>query len=230
MVGWLCAMIPERGGFGAIVTGRIPLLHALTAHPDGTNDIVDAVAVDDNNNLYAGGRFTTAGLVAANRVAKWDGQAWSALGSGISGQYDNVMALATRGVDLYVGGRVSAAGGVPATGIARWDGSWHALGSGAQGVYGLAFDSRGNLYVAGSFTTAGGMTVNNIARWRPYGGGGGAWSPLGSGTDDLVWALTTVGTDVYVGGYFLHAGDKMSWYIGAWKPQLEYGYLPVALR
>jgi hypothetical protein len=34
-------------------------------------------------NLYVGGDFTTAGGVAANYIAKWNGSAWSALGSGM---------------------------------------------------------------------------------------------------------------------------------------------------
>ena len=37
------------------------------------------------HDLYAGGGFTTAGGVAANRIAKWNGSAWSALGSGMNG-------------------------------------------------------------------------------------------------------------------------------------------------
>ena len=42
-------------------------------------------------NLYAGGHFRTAGGVAANYVAKWDGTNWSALGSGLD---DSVNVLA----------------------------------------------------------------------------------------------------------------------------------------
>ena len=45
---------------------------------------VDALAVS-GTNLYAGGDFTTAGGVKANYIAKWDGSAWSALGSGMGG-------------------------------------------------------------------------------------------------------------------------------------------------
>ena len=43
-----------------------------------------ALAVS-GTNLYAGGDFTTAGGVPANHIAKWNGSAWSALGSGIDG-------------------------------------------------------------------------------------------------------------------------------------------------
>ena len=46
--------------------------------------IVYALAVS-GTDLYAGGYFTTAGGVAANYIAKWNGSAWSALGSGMNG-------------------------------------------------------------------------------------------------------------------------------------------------
>ena len=43
-------------------------------------------------NGYVGGDFTTAGSVRANRVAKWNGNTWSALGTSHNG---TVHALAT---------------------------------------------------------------------------------------------------------------------------------------
>ena len=36
-----------------------------------------------NNELIAGGTFTTAGGVSANYIAKWNGTTWSTLGSGM---------------------------------------------------------------------------------------------------------------------------------------------------
>ncbi|SPE50518.1 hypothetical protein SBV1_1150008 [Verrucomicrobia bacterium] len=66
------------------------------------------------NDLYAGGQFTTAGGVPATNTAKWDGSAWSALGSGISGGNNNsvpVLALAADGAGhLFAGGNFSLAG------------------------------------------------------------------------------------------------------------------------
>ena len=44
---------------------------ALGSGMDGYD--VYALAVDASGNLYAGGNFTTAGGVSANRIAKWDG-------------------------------------------------------------------------------------------------------------------------------------------------------------
>ena len=64
----------------------------------------------------------------ANRVAKWNGSSWSALGSGMDGR---CLALAVSGSDLYAGGYFTTAGGSAANHIAKWNGSsWSALGSG----------------------------------------------------------------------------------------------------
>src|ERR1039458_6127685 len=41
-----------------------------------------ALACDKSGNLFAGGYFETAGSVSANNIAKWNGSAWSSLGSG----------------------------------------------------------------------------------------------------------------------------------------------------
>ena len=86
----------------------------------GANGAVKAIAVDGRGNVYAGGDFTFIGTVPANHIAKWDGSAWSALGSGISG---NVYALAVSGNNLYAGGYFVAAGGVTVNNVAKWDGS-----------------------------------------------------------------------------------------------------------
>ena len=89
--------------------------------------------------LYAGGQFTTAGGVAANRIAKWNGSSWSPLGSGMNDGYGvSVIALTVfddgSGPALYAGGYFTTAGGVAANYIAKWNGSsWSALGSGMNG-------------------------------------------------------------------------------------------------
>jgi hypothetical protein len=131
----------------------------------GTSGPVYALAVDAAGNLYAGGDFTAAGGVSANRIAIWDGNAWSALGSGMN---DPVNALAVDAAgNLYAGGRFTTAGGASANHIATWDGSaWSALGSGMDGpVYALAVDGAGNLYAGGGFTTAGTHASAQVARW-----------------------------------------------------------------
>jgi hypothetical protein len=67
--------------------------------------------------LVAGGFFETAGSDQANSLARWNGQDWESLDTGIRGM---VAALAVVDSSLYVGGSITSAGGVPSYNIARW--------------------------------------------------------------------------------------------------------------
>src|SRR5205085_669452 len=51
----------------------------------------------------------------------------------------------------------------------------------------------------------------NIAKWD-----GSSWSALGSGVDDIVYALAVSGSDLYAGGQFFHAGGTLVGYIAKW--------------
>jgi hypothetical protein len=199
------------------------VVHALTVFDDGAGPA-----------LYGGGDFTTAGGVAAKNIARWDGSAWSALGSGVAsslGAMTWVSALAVfddgNGPRLYVGGRFDLAGGVAASRIARWDGaSWSPLGSGTDmPVDALAVFDDGSgpgLYAGGRFDLAGGISASRIARWD-----GSAWSALGSGIGRstgsafLVDALAVfddgTGPALVAGGSFNIAGGLVVKAIASWK-------------
>ena len=179
--------------------------------PPGTDNPIMAIAVGGNGDIYVGGAFGSAGGVPASRIAKWNGSAWSALGSGTDNE---VLAIAITGSDIYVGGRFTVAGGVTVNHIAKWNGSaWSALGSGTNDrVFAVAVNNNGDIYVGGIFTTAGGTTASRIARWN-----GSAWSALGSGTNSDVDAITPLGNgSLYVGGYFTSAGGSAASHIAKW--------------
>jgi len=190
---------------------------SLNPNLPGANGTVNAIAVDGSGNLYVGGTFDIVGTVVANSIAKWDGSAWSALGSGMTGSPSyprQVLALAMSGTDLYAGGYFTTAGGVAATNIAKWDGSaWSALGSGVNGgVYALAVSGT-NLYAGGGFGMAGGVPANHIAKWD-----GSTWSALGWGmnVNGFVNALAVSGTNLYAGGGFGTAGGVPANNIAKW--------------
>ena len=192
---------------------------------NGLNRQVNALAVAANGEVYVGGYFTQAGRAAANYIAKWNGSAWSSLGTGpANGVNGEVFALAIGSSgDVYAGGSFTQAGGLPASYIARWNGSaWSSMGtSPANGVNNfvraLAVAGNGDLYVGGTFSQAGGMTANNVARWN-----GTTWSSLGTGTangvDVGVVALAVAGnSEVYAGGYFTQAGGIAASYVAKWN-------------
>jgi hypothetical protein len=190
-----------------------PYVYALTVYGD---------------KLIAGGWFNTAGGIAANFVAQWDGTSWSALGGGIGDPgcpvCPFVRALTVYPIpngNLIVGGNFASAGGTEAHSIAQWNGaSWSSLGTGIGGaVYALAI-YNGNLIAGGGFATAGGTVANNIARWD-----GTSWSALGTGISgdsecpvcDSVLALTVYNGDLIVGGWFSTAGGTAANNIAKWN-------------
>src|SRR6476620_1794153 len=135
--------MPFRRAIFWVLLGCFPLLsHAQSAPGDehwdyrfglpGVDGFVGVFATN-GTDVYIGGDFTSIGNVLATDIAKWDGQNWSALGSGMnaSGQaFVYRMAIAANG-DVYAGGQFTSAGGVSATNIARWNGAaWSSLGLG----------------------------------------------------------------------------------------------------
>jgi hypothetical protein len=190
-----------------------------TGSQNGVNDEVRELAVV-GNEVVVGGRFTSAGGVSANRVARFNTQTntWSTLGTGsqngVSGILASVLALAVVGNEVYVGGFFASAGGVSANNVARFNtqtNTWSSLGTGSQngvngGVEALAVVGN-EVYVGGYFTSAGGVSANNVARFNTQ---TNTWSSLGTGSsngvDSVVYALAVVGNEVVVGGVFTSAG------------------------
>ena len=150
----------------------------------GANDDVEAFAFF-NDELYCGGHFTqvtqTDGtVVAATKIAKWDGSAWSPVAGGLSnGIGFHVWSLAVfddgNGPALFVGGQFNAAGSTTVLNIAKYDGtSWSEVGTAAPlngQVRALAaFDDGAgqSLYVGGTFTTNVAQPADRITAWRSF--------------------------------------------------------------
>lgn len=210
----LCAMPQSTQAAGP------PFTDANWVSLPGANAEVDALALDTNGNLYAGGLFTNVGGVDANHIAEWNGITWVPLGSGINGLVIS-LAFDSSG-NLYAGGNFTTAGGASANCIARWDGTnWFGLTSGISGqsstfgkaVYALAGDGAGNIYVGGSFTSGGGTNALGVAKWN-----GSAWSALGLGmSNGAVFALTCDASgNLYAGGKFQNAGGVNANNVAKW--------------
>jgi hypothetical protein len=184
---------------------------------NGLDQPVSAMALFDDGTgtaLYAGGYFQHAGGVAVHSVAKWDGTAWSPLGTSFTG---TVLALAAfddgTGPALYAGGYIYVADGVPMHFMTRWNGSsWSDVGGGVDSVvYAFAVHDDGTgpaLYAAGAFNNASGAPAAKVARWN-----GSTWSAVGSG---LVGSINTLASFDDGSGPALFAGGNAPNTIRKW--------------
>ncbi len=185
----------------------------------GGNDTVSSLAVLANADLVAGGRFTSMNGVAATRLARWNGTAWSAFGSGADGEVSAMVRMPNG--DLVAGGTFQNVDGVAAKCVARWNGTtWSPLAGGVDplAVFGstvqaLVVLGNGDLVMAGGFSSVSGVPCANIARWD-----GVAWSPLGTGCNGVVRGLAVAPNgDLFATGAFVQAGGVVCNGIARWN-------------
>lgn len=164
-----------------------------------------------------------AGGQTVNRIARWNGSSWSALGWGTD---DAVFALTVHGDALIVGGDFRSADGANTDRVARWDGTaWSTLGSGVDNVMRALGVYNGELIAGGRFGTAGGITAPRVAKWN-----GVVWLGLGSGISNggsssgIVLAFGAHGADLAVGGTFSNAGGTPVLHMARWR---DVGHDPI---
>ncbi|MBF9143304.1 T9SS type A sorting domain-containing protein [Hymenobacter properus] len=221
----------------------------VATNPSGALSVT-ALAMAPNGDVYAGGAFSQIGNVAANNVARWDGTAWNALGSGAANGTDGrvrTLVVASNG-DVYAGGTFGNAGNVAAINVARWNGAtWSSFGTGAANgvrlgsVWCLALGPNGTVYVGGDFLQAGGLLGTTcVAKWS-----GTAWSGLnnsgaGTGLNAVVYDMAVAANgDLYACGGFSQAGGAPANYVARWNGTawnslgvggaVSFGYGPAAL-
>jgi hypothetical protein len=186
---------------------------------------VYALCVRPTGQLVVGGDFTTVGAIPCNRIAQWNGTAWSGFVSGglngVTGGSVNALAVNAAGT-VYVGGAFTSAGATFATGLAAWNGGWTAPASLAGGpVRALACHPNGEVLVGGSFTSTSGTPTPGIVRLT---GSTFATALTGvAGGTATVHALAVAPSGVvYVGGDFTTFGGLTVNNLGT----LTYGFLP----
>ncbi|MEM1325345.1 MAG: PQQ-dependent sugar dehydrogenase [Bacteroidota bacterium] len=193
--------------------GSWSTLTDATTSGTGTGNEIRSLAVDENDIIYLGGNFGSAGGSNISRIATWDGSHFQGLNGGTNGF---VQAIVVRPDYIYVGGNFDMAGSTTANRTARYNrssGQWESLENGVSSVVNAMTFFNGNLYVGGSFENALNDTpdpniiVNNTARWNETTG----WEALGLGTDvgaeSVVYTLTSRGDDVFIGGNLSYAGS-----------------------
>ncbi|WP_299435388.1 PQQ-dependent sugar dehydrogenase [uncultured Maribacter sp.] len=194
----------------------------------GTNNEVRAIAIDENNLIFIGGNFDSAGGNTASRIATWNGSTWSTLGDGTSGFVQSIIVDSN---NVYAGGNFSLAGEKTVNRIARWDrntNEWFGYGNGLSGNVNSIQHDGTYLYAAGNFETASDITdvnkiVRNIARWSDSNG----WQGLGTGTsvgtnsqiNSIVFNSNN--SNLYVGGNFSVAGITAASNVAEWGLNLD---------
>jgi trimeric autotransporter adhesin len=156
-----------------------------------TNGVVEAVCVW-NGNVYVAGQFTMAGSASVMNIAKWDGNAWSAI-PGLGTTANHVYALCVYNGALYAGGTFTT----PGNRVAKFDGtSWSPLTSGIGPNVVKALKSfNGSLFVGGNFSTAGGNACHHVALWN-----GTSWTIPSTQNNSDAYCFAIHNNELYLGG------------------------------
>ncbi|MEM6674231.1 MAG: hypothetical protein AAF726_15405, partial [Planctomycetota bacterium] len=188
----------------------------------GLVDRVSALAVyDDGVNgpeLYAAGSFSSMGGAASTAgIARWDGSAWRALGTGVVGGFAKTLAVVDgpQGQSLWIGGGLRLAPGGPLEMLVEWNGTTLTPVIGAfQGPGGLdsieSITSYDDGTGAGDVVFLGGIPDSSQPQpwrsvWRRDASG---WTGIAGGPQDAVQTLHVhndgagFGPSLFVGGRF----------------------------
>lgn len=143
--------------------------------------------------VFEGGLIAAGNEPNLGHVARWDGNAWEAMGAGLTAQ---ARALCVHNDQLYVAGTDNM--------VSIWTGSeWEPLGSPFNGVITALESHSGQLYAGGSFDHNATNTIEmrRLARWS-----GSTWEEVGTGFDASVNDLLSTDEGLVIGGLFTANG------------------------
>jgi hypothetical protein len=221
------ALVPTAGATGP--GGWDHLGTGATASTAALNNDVLALNTDLPGQLLAAGKFTNAGgVVGRNRLASWNGTAWSSVGP-LNSLNGDVLSMATAGGKVYVGGVFTDAGGVPhADRLAVWTGTvWETACAGTPLTGSVdALKVVGNtLFVGGNFQDGFGLAAADYMLACDLTSGSVSATATAPSFPGPVYALAVDGTGrLYAGGNFHNvagntASDFVASYDGlSWSP------------
>ena len=159
-----------------------------------------------NGELYVGGSFTN--IIGQQKgILKWNGAAWSVVGTGISGV---VNAVCSFNGDLYVAGTFPFVGGSFYSGVAKWNGSsWSSVSSGLNPPANALEVYNGGLYAGATIT---GLNTNAVVKLD-----GNAWTSFGNGIQGEVRTFHVANNELYIGGNFLSLTGNTGNNIAKWN-------------
>ena len=114
--------------------------------------------------VYALGDFSALPTNAGSYVARWNGNGWSAVATGVESY---ITSLAVSGSDVYVGGEQWD--GIPSFRVSKWNGSsWSLPGPGMSIGVSVMAVLGSDLYVGG-YSRLAAYPTNCIAKWNGRG-------------------------------------------------------------
>lgn len=166
-----------------------------------------------NNEIYAGGSFTSVQGKSIRYIARWNGTQWDSLPQAPNA---DVTQLVVYNGKLYVLGEFSKIGTLSCNNIAVWDGiSWTPIwpyyySSGLSDMV----EYKGELYLGGNISAS---SVGGSIDLLKYVGGN--WVPVGAGIKgniSYVTSLKVFNNDLYIGGVMKKAAGNAGDYLLKW--------------
>ncbi len=184
----------------------------------GTNDIINAVALQDDGKVIIAGWFTSYNGTLVNRIARINSDGSLDSTFNIGGGFNSTIRCVTVQPDgkVLVGGGFTAYNGTSVNNIVRLnpdgtlDATFTTSGTNST-VRSIIVQPDGRILIGGIFTSYNGISVNRFVRLNKDGSLDVTFNAVGAGADDVVYAIALQpdGKVVLGGGFTLYNGvDK----------------------